>query len=173
MTDPKKGSSSKMQAIKEFLMNPRMWFSWKGGLIAFVLMLAASALVWGIRKLARLLGRLEFQRKSVRKRERMHIAFYERFRTLCAKMGMVRPPAQTHREFARAVTESLKEEVGKPGAAGPNVALPGDLPVELSEAFYGVRFGAQSLSDQQAEEIDRRLSEWERLMQSPNGAAAK
>eukprot|EP00913_Durusdinium_trenchii_P013356 g12537.t1 len=173
MTDPKRGTSSKMQVLKEFLMNPKMWFSWKGGLIAFVLMLAASALVWGIKKLAGVLRRFEFQRKSVRNRHTMHVAFYERFRTLCAKMGMVRTPAQTQREFARAVAETLRTDVGRPDAAGPKVALPGDLPIELSETFYEVRFGAQPLSDQQADEIDRRLSEWERLMQSANGNSAK
>ncbi len=41
----------------------------------------------------------------------------------------------------------------------------GELP-DLAETFYGVRFGAQQLTKQRATEIDRELSEWERLVKS-------
>lgn len=166
------GSTNRLQALKEFLMNPKMWFSWRGGLIAFVLMVAICGFVWGVRRIAALVRRFDFRKNSQARRRRLHIAFYERFRELCAKMGMVRTPAQTQREFARDVSEKLARGEGVSGGSSQSAVGARDVPRELAEVFYGVRFGEQSLSESRAAEIDRQLSQWERQMNSARGTAS-
>lgn len=166
MTGGQGGASSRLQALKAFLMNPKMWFSWRGGLIAFVLMLTLSGIVWSIRKLVAFVRRFEFQRESQHNLRQMHIKFYERFREVCAQLGLVRPAWQTHREFACEVSARLKRERPDVGPAESMKMLSHDVPLDLAETFYGVRFGDQPLTEQRAAEIDRELSEWERLVKS-------
>lgn len=165
-------AANRFQALKAFLMNPKMWFSWRGGLLAFVLMLAASGIVWGLRKLIAALRRIEFRRKSQLQRSRTQVAFYERFRKLCAEMGMERDASQTQREFARDVCQRLEEDARRPESPAWPTALPRDLPLRLAESFYGVRFGDQPLPPAQAAEIDRLLSEWERQLKSTDARSA-
>jgi hypothetical protein len=180
VSQERKKSATGLQALLEFLSNPSRWFSWQGGLLSFVLMVMLATLYWAARKVAGLLRNLSSDLASTN-RQRIQIAFYERFRRLCEAHGLHRKPAQTQREFADEVAGTLEACVpAHPSGAGmlagcvpAPLAARGQpagiasLPLRLTTAFYDVRFGARDLGDGDLREIEGMLKEFEqRLPQS-------
>jgi hypothetical protein len=149
-----RGGRSLAASIRSFLSSPRRWISWQGGLVTFLLLLVFSGLWWLARRarrwLVRLLSRL---RKTVAHRGRQ-VEFYERFRRLCERQGLVRAPGQTQREFARDVCGRLQPALAAAGI--------GQFPARLVDLFYMVRFGEQPLDIATERELDETLSEMER-----------
>jgi hypothetical protein len=125
------------------------WFRWQVGLASIVIMLA---MVFAYRSLRRagpwLLGRFVADRAKAAGR-RPRVEFYRRLEAILARHGLVRDPWQTQREFAAAARVHLARTSGDGKLAG--------LPVEIAEAYYRVRFGRQSLDNDQVEAIEQAL----------------
>ena len=138
--------------IVTFVTDPSRWFSWQGGVATF-LGLTLILIVWRVgRRIWRRIARYRAAH-SARHRRSRRIEFYERFRRLCERWGWLPDPGQTPREFAADVRDVLS------GRSLP-VSLV-DLPGELTENFYQVRFGSQELSESRLGELGVQLAELE------------
>lgn len=160
-----RGTGSRLGAfLRSLATSPDRWFSWRGGVAAFVLLLLAAGLITAGRRIARWLGRLR-GRTTQHRRGAVFVPFYERFRKAAARAGMERASAQTQREFAALVRERVRR--------GPVPASLDDVPADVAAGFYRVRFGGESLSEGELENLRRRLDEFEsRLAQfRQNGSA--
>ena len=136
-----------LSRIRDIVMTPRRWFSWEGGAISFFLLLGLVGVAAVFRRLIRLLLKQLRDRQLASRHAERQIAFYERFRRLCAKAGFKRLPSQTQREFARFVQGQVQ--------------MAGQTFDSISEAFYRVRFGHQQLDVDELNELERFLDQWE------------
>lgn len=154
----RKGTAAGWQALKEFLTHPGRWFSWQGALISLCLMILLLSLVWIVKWLHGLFRTLR-PLVSAGRHSAPLVPFYERFRRLCERAGLVRSPQQTQREFAEEVGRTLHDQL----AAQRADTLPG----ELAQAFYDVRFGRAELPPQRRQEIERFLQRLEESLHRP------
>lgn len=135
-----------------FATDPSRWISWQGGVVTFFGLLLAVGL-WRVgRRLRKRFRRLRDERAAQRRRGR-RVEFYERFRRLCRGQGWTPKETQTQREFAAEVASRLRER------AFPRPLV--DLPAELAEDFYLVRFGERDLDETRQSDWDLRLKELE------------
>lgn len=155
------GKKSGIQRLLNFLKSPHRWFSWNGALLACALVLLISALIWLTRRLvlAGLLLRAMIQttRHSASIRTR-RVPFYDRLTSILKRQGILQQPSQTAREF---VHNSLLQ-------LGPRLTAHGmdAWPSEVVEQFYRVRFGNDSLDDLDLRDLERRLDDLERCLDS-------
>ena len=136
--------------LREFFSTPKRWLSWQGCVFTFVLLIVLAAVLWTLR---RALASLKRTRSTVGRgmaRPRIIIDFYERFRKLCAKHGLVREASQTEREFAHSVNDALAVTLNDTGLK--------PLTADLVESFYQVRYGAEEIDPLIERDIDRRLT---------------
>jgi len=84
-----------------------------------------------------------------RGKSRQQVDFYRRLEQLLAQQGLIRPAGQTPLEFAVASGRKLMELVGQPEAA--------EIPVQIVELYYRVRFGGVELPEDQILAIEARL----------------
>ena len=150
---------SELSNLRRFWLNPAAWFSVRGGVTAFCLMLGMV----GIFYLGRYLWQLIVQPAlgtGGKSRGRMQIEFYERFLALVKPLGFVPKPFQTQLEFAQVVE-----------AAWMTRQLPVELrslAQEISSAFYRLRFGSEVLTPDQELAIKSKLKSLElQLSQKP------
>lgn len=155
------GVAGALNAIKDFLISPRRWISWQGGLATFVL-LGAAVLLWLAARFGSTWQHVWAKLLPRGGGRRTQIAFYERFRKLCRAHGLVREPSQTQREFADAMRQSFSDVLRRADLT--------DFPPALIESFYHVRFGRQALNVDRAREIDRQLGALEEALARGNGA---
>ena len=87
--------------------------------------------------------------------EQVRVEFYERFRTLCRALGLVRGESQTEREFLVAVDNAIRPQLIDAGLE----RMPGDL----VDSFYEVRFGGRRIDVELERRVDSQLSALERL----------
>lgn len=124
--------------------------SWSGLLILLVLLVAAI-LVY--RRLRRGWKRRQGDDPARHTAAPWHVQveFYRRLETVLQRFGLVRAATQTQREFAHAAAAAIADSSGATGLS--------DLPAEVAEAFYRVRFGGAVLDKNQAEAVERALAE--------------
>jgi transglutaminase-like putative cysteine protease len=133
------------------------WPSFGGWLLGVVLPLALGLLLlaagaWGlVRLVRRLWRRLAARADLAAGRGPIRIEFYRRFEGLLARRGLVRPPAQTPRQFARAAGVRLAQHTGRGELAA--------LPLAVVDAFYQVRFGGRPLDNSQTQAVEHALVE--------------
>lgn len=91
-----------------------------------------------------------------RNRKAVVVEFYERFESLLARYGMTRSENQTQHEFAVTVGGEFRaQESLRPLAK---------LPRQLTDLFYCVRFGGQTLDKQQAEAVEQYLAQLDQTL---------
>ena len=149
--------ASALSAFVKVLFNRDYWFSVGGALAAISVVLFLAAVVWftfwlirGIR--AWLISRAN---RRIQRRHRF-VEFYERFMGMMQARGMIRLPNQTQQEFAEAVTSAYSPEFAAMGLV--------DIPRQISNLFYQVRFGEQDLTETEASRIDDLLSKLEHVL---------
>jgi protein-glutamine gamma-glutamyltransferase len=152
----RRAGESLLGSIRGFLSSPRRWISWQGGLVTFVLLLVVSGSWWLARRGWRAIRRLWSRMRTAVVHRGRQVEFYERFRRLCERQGLVRRPGQTQREFADHVRGRLQPLLAAAGI--------GEFPTRLVELFYQVRFGEQPLQPDVSQELDRRLTEMEQCL---------
>jgi len=142
------GKTSRLREMLASLRSPREWFSWQGGLVAFVLLSLISGIVWVVRRLPWHL----LQRHGVIQRtaQRPRVRFYEQFCSILKEQGLEQGPSQTAREFVLSAMGSLQPLFNQSGMEA--------WPSELVEKFYQVRFGQDELSGADTAEIEQRLT---------------
>lgn len=144
--------ASLLQGLRSLLSSPDRWFSWRGGVAAFVLLIVLAALWKVLRWVTTWVGRFRGD-VSVMRRSAPLVPFYERFRQLASRAGMERRGAETQREFAASVQRRMQGST----AAAPLAALPEDV----VRGYYRVRFGNESLSEAETRELLSRLDRFE------------
>ncbi len=132
----------------ETIRNPDQWISWRGGLTAFVLL--STLLI-----LYRLFSRV-FRKIAAFRRRHLdsdgadaQVTFYRRFREIVEQAGLAPERSQTAREFSRSVERMLDRQLDEAGLA--------NLPTNIADEFYRVRFGGENLSTIDEDRIERRL----------------
>ena len=150
------GNTEKLRGIVIFFSSPEKWFSATGGIVAFILLLLLSGIVWVVKRLLRWFGTFRAQREEERKRK-IRVKFYERFIKLLADAGIHQRPTQTAREFIRDSRSKLNDVFDDAGMKA--------WPDEFVETFYSIRFGAHAISDQQTKLIDDQLKQMETSLQ--------
>ncbi|MEJ7591810.1 MAG: hypothetical protein WKF77_09690 [Planctomycetaceae bacterium] len=140
--------------IQSFLTSPESWFSWRGGVATFLLLLF-GLLVSRLHPLTRLLRTMESlgARFSEKQRARRSvIRFYAKFCGLCEQHGMRLSAANSALENGRFAIlrfgDRLKSEELR------------QMPIRIATAFNEVRFGKAELTDEQAASIGEDLTDF-------------
>jgi hypothetical protein len=128
--------------------SPERWFSWRGGVAVFVLS-ALGAAVWRIGRKVWSAVRTLRRATGESRRGEGTVDFYERFRTIVARAGLERAVAETHREFGGHVERSMAQQLETCGLE--------DLPADLADYFYRVRYGSQNLSAAERSSVAAKL----------------
>lgn len=136
-------------AGRSWITSPETWFSWRGWIAAFVFLWVVLLLFRGFAYLLKRLWTWRHNWRTTRRLSRTRVDFYERFQQILRPHGFQREPSQTQREFAISVVERLQSRLAAQGLD--------EFPPELVQSFYGVRFGGQSLSPDEARGIDDAL----------------
>ena len=86
--------------------------------------------------------------------------FYRRFAQMLADLELERMPTETQGEFARRAQDFI-------AAQGPQSDSVADVPREVVDAFYRIRFGHLQLEPESLEAINSRLDALELQLKSP------
>ena len=148
---------SSLESFLRLALNPQNWLSFGGAATVW----AIGSCTWIFR---RRLGRLRLTWRSWNRSPlpacRRWIEFYERFVRLMQSRGLQRAATQTQHEFATQAAEALALELR---AASLN-----EVPRAVSDVFYRVRFGDETLSDAEATRIEALLSQLEHALTPDN-----
>ena len=149
---------SSLAAFLRLVANPQNWWSFGGAATLWAL----GACVWFFRhRLSRLRLPWRGWKRSPLPARRRWIEFYERFARLMQSRGLQREPTQTQHEFAAQAAERLAVDL--------RVASLHEVPRAVSDVFYRVRFGDETLSDAEATHIEALLSQLEHALAPTNG----
>lgn len=132
--------------------SPQRWISWRGGVVAFMILLMAAAVIALLRRIWSLLRRLGGSSVEGNRAART-VEFYERFRRVAARAGFEREGSQTPREFADVLAESLPANAAKP-----------QLPEFVTENYYRVRFGNEQLAPELLSSLKQQLDLFEQQL---------
>lgn len=135
--------------LRNTALSPQSWFSFHGGLVAFILMATPVLLFRLVRGIWKRLSGVSRRRLINSRRTFRTVEFYERFQRLLAKRGIVRESHQTQREFGSQIQQELDPLL-------ENAALD-DVGSEIANSFYRVRFGNEPLEGSEQDRIDERL----------------
>jgi hypothetical protein len=100
-----------------------------------------------------------------RKHRRPPIEFYRRFETLLSRHGVARKPHQTPREYAHLAGDALERTWG--------LTAESKIPMQVVDAFYGVRFGARRLDNDEVQRLESSLQELQRALAAGSRGAPK
>jgi len=149
--------------IHSFLTSPESWFSWRGGVATFVLLLVGG-LISRLHPLARVLRSVQslFARFSEKQRARRSvIRFYARFCSLCEQHGMRFSTANSALEVGRSAIQRFAERLQSEELR--------QLPIRIATAFNEVRFGKAELTDEQAASIGKDLTDFATALSNRKG----
>ncbi len=131
------------------------WLSWRAGMLTIAMLLVVvvayrrrKPLAWLAKYLADRLAKRKNVAAAAARRAPV-VEFYRRLEAILRRHGIERPTGQTQHEFAVAVGGQLVENRRWAAAAA--------IPRQIVDMFYRVRFGGQTISPRQQEEIDRAL----------------
>ncbi|QDU46926.1 Protein-glutamine gamma-glutamyltransferase [Symmachiella dynata] len=135
--------------------NPQRWISIDGGILVFLL-LGVPVLIfhWTSKIWRRLRGRWA-RRKSAHAGPTRLVEFYQRFQVLTRRMGFVRQPQQTQREYAAAIQQVVDATAEEPEM--------NNVSNEIADSFYRVRFGDDPLNAEEQRQVDQQLQLMEAL----------
>ena len=144
---------SSLESFLRLVANPQNWWSF-GGAATFW---ALGACAWFFRRrLSRLRLSWRGYKRSPLPVSQRWIEFYERFVRLMQSRGLQRAATQTQHEFATQAAEALVLELRE--------ASLNEVPHAVSDVFYRVRFGDETLSDAEATQLEALLSRLEHAL---------
>jgi hypothetical protein len=141
----------------ETIRNPDQWFSWRGGLTAFVLLTAIAIFYRITSRVIRRIGSIGRKRKG-QEGTGSDVPFYIRFKEIVDQAGLVQERSQTAQEFGQTVKRMLGRQLDEAGLS--------TLPATVSDEFYRVRFGGEELSTIDEDRLERRLWRLEACLSS-------
>ena len=140
--------------IQSFLTSPESWFSWRGGVATFLLLLVGG-LISRLHPLANLLRSVQSLLSQFSEKQRARrsvIRFYARFCGLCEQHGMRLSAANSALEIGRSAILRFEERLQSDELR--------QLPIRIATAFNEVRFGKAELTDEQAASIGKDLTDF-------------
>ena len=138
--------------ISSFISTPEAWFSWRGGVATFLLLLFGG-LIARLHPLAKFINCIKSVMELFSGKQRARksvIRFYAQFCALCEQHGMPLSASESALENSRAAIERF-------GAKLDSADLQ-NLPMRIAAAFNAVRFGKAELTDEQAASIGKDLT---------------
>ena len=142
----------------------RSFYTFRGllvGSLALLLLAAPIALAWWLVRRYALRGRT---RSALGADLAVGMDFYRRLSTLLAGGGLVRPPAETPREFARRAAAYLD-------ARSPEAGEMAGVPAQVVDAYYRVRYGRENFEAEDLQALEARLDALEAGL-APSGEVA-
>lgn len=149
--------------FRQLSADPGEWISWRGFFTVFALCLLLVIVAGGVRSSVRWARGLALRRGTRGAQHRRVVAFYERFLQLVGRQGFLRDDATTQREFAEIIERDWRHRA----PLGQFV----QIPLRLTDAFYRVRFGDETLNDVELESLEAALTDLEAEVHS-RGATA-
>ncbi|MCI0358073.1 MAG: DUF3488 and transglutaminase-like domain-containing protein [Planctomycetaceae bacterium] len=132
-------------------------FDWRSGVLAMGLALIAIGAANGIYLVLMRWGPARRRVAAGARRQRSLVpAFYRRLESLLACLPLRREPGQTARELAERAAERLDHASIADPLLHPHVA---QLPREIVDAYYRVRFGGAALDSHEQAAIEHALAE--------------
>lgn len=160
-TDLLQGRKGGLKQIAQFLTTPERWLSLEGGIVVVLLILLNMAVYRLIRMLRQasqsLRGYLKSQADSAAARP-PRVPFYEQLIAILRQQGLVQQPSQTAREFIHSALPGLLSRLSTGGMEA--------WPEDVVEKFYRVRFGRLPLTVAEIQELESRLQDLEKSLQS-------
>ncbi len=152
IAEARRGFEIMGQSVRDLLHFPSVesFFSLRGFVVSFAALLVLVGLVQLVAWLGRRLIRRYRGPRAAYASGAAAIQFYRRLLALLAEYGLERPPAETPREFARRAAVFLAGH----GSGAEAVA---DVPPLVVDAFYKIRFGEQTLVDDDFSHVNARL----------------
>lgn len=155
-----RGQTGGLKELWEFLKSPGEWFSLRGGVFAFVLMLVLSGLVYLCRIILQALKSIKMSRKLKTARA-SQVEFYRRLLAILKKSGIEQAPTETAKEFLASAFEKLSPQLQESDFQ--------DWSHDFVTLFYDVRFGQKKLTEHDAQQIDKKLHQLEAHLNQPPG----
>jgi len=157
-----RGTSVSVAAFfRSLAESPERWFSWRGGLAVFLLLCLGAAVRSIVRQVLAAVRRMGGATRETGRAGRT-VDFYERFRAIVERTGLERPLSETHREFAGHVSQRLEDRLQTFGLE--------EIPSVLTDAFYRVRYGDQTLSSEEQRAVAAQLDALERCCGQPKAS---
>ena len=144
--------------------SPTAFFSVKGFVVSFLVMLLTVGLYGLARRLCRLLGRRLSGPDDLADDPSGALAAYVRLVRVLESYGLQRPATETPREFARRASVLLGDRV-LDGDGRPLTEVPG----RVVEAFYRVRYGALPLGVEVVSELESQIDALEAGLRPSSG----
>jgi len=125
--------------------------SWRLGVLVLLAALTMSWAAWRWRRPRRRQIQSWWSRWAVARRQRVIVDFYDKLETLLARHRQSRPEQSTQLEFAKAARDWL--------AASVETSAVAQVPVELAQVFYRVRFGGSPLDSAERKLVEQSLAQ--------------
>ena len=155
-------SAATLRGLFSEMATLEFWLSLRGVITSLGLALAGAALFLLRSRVGRLLGALLSRLRWRASRSDRGFPLYRQWLRLLKRRRFVRRPSQTPREFAVQLRETWEQsEHSRPWS---------DLPVELAECFYAVRFGSRNPDPERVADLQRRIREFADLRPPLRGA---
>lgn len=153
VNSPATGLRNIIASARDFLSDPSRWFSWQGGLAVIVISLIAIG-IWKFTSLVWRLIQRQRQLSSIAGAAGASVPFYARMESLLERLSLIRAPAQTPLEFAG-------QAQGRFQSMTDAAQWPLELPADVAQSFYAIRFGGEPLSDELARRLNTELDRLE------------
>lgn len=158
-------ASELMQSLRE-----GDWLNMRAGIVASLLSLIAYLAYRFARFSYRLIsGWYRPVDEQGRMLRTVRVEFYRRLETVLARYGLHREPDETQREFAANAGAALTAQPELAADLRADAPELPQLPSEIAEAFYEVRFGGKSISKERTRSIERALRELDRNAPTSDG----
>ena len=150
--EAQRGFSIMWDGIRNWLHFPSVgsFFSLRGFIVSFLALLLlvglTRVLIWVAKKVIRQISGSKVDRAA----GMSGIQFYRRLLNLLSEYGLERPPAETPREFARRAAIFL-------AGRGSGTEAVADVPPLVVDAFYQIRFGDQTIREDDFDHVNARL----------------
>jgi transglutaminase-like putative cysteine protease len=147
----------------QFVRDPQSWFSWQGGVVTFVFLLMIGGLI-RINAFDRLWKFLQRWRSSGGQDSstRSAIRFYEGFCSVCERQGLKFAPSNSAMENAKLAATELGWKLTSDELR--------QVPQRIANAFNAVRYGHQSLTEEQVASIGNDLNSFAEALKNPQTA---
>lgn len=152
---------SLISAVLAYLFSPDFFATGLGLLtlvILIVLLIIGIKLMFSRNWLSRIRDLFKRTGKKLKKKT-VHVDFYERFRKICEKQGIYRENDQTQREYANMVCEDWKNRLNQSDLE--------EIPEEIAEYYYRVRFGHEDIPESVSEALMEKLNRLENSFKEP------
>ena len=153
--------ASLKQFYTEVILQPQKWFRWQVGAVTFVLLLGMALLLRRRpdKVIKDFLLRLRGLLKPQKLQQQTVVRFYDNFRTLCGRHGLVFPASTTANENAALAVDFFQQHLLSDSDR--------QIPLRIAGAYNVVRFGGTALAPEKIGEIRDDIVRLGRILNNP------